>query len=393
MDKNDMTSVRNMLDTRFTYTAIKLAEGDQEGTTWLHLFTEGTYLEGTFLEFTLNEQTFQDMIEIHGENAERPRRASIMLDYNHKGLSGGRQDGAAAGWLLDGADSLEMRQSNQGLELWGCYKLNRAARESLNEDEWRYMSPEFTERREINGQVIRASLLATALTNRPLTDLEAVQLSQERLRMLSGVQEEDVHTATNIEEDTMAELTAEALQEAIATAMEPVTKRLNALENPDSIKVYSQAEGDALKTRAEEAEKKLNKMVEETITTKLSGHVDRGAITAAQMEASKKLIMASDDYTVALNEQNDLFAAIPDNKEKSTTTETTDTGNGTITNVQGADEEVIQLSVKQFVDKQVKEGSSLVEARRMAYQEFKFEDCEKEFSEAVDEDEGVQVVV
>lgn len=146
---------------------LKLAEGEW---TWLHTMPIGTYSHPKWgkIEFT------QERLSRFADNVKnKVRGVDPDIDYDHKAdLSKGNK---AAGWVKDA------RADVSGL--WIAVEWTPDGWKSVQNKEYRYLSPEFTDTwtHERTGVEYKDVLFGAALTNRPfLKDLLPITMSEVR---------------------------------------------------------------------------------------------------------------------------------------------------------------------------------------------------------------------
>ena len=351
---------------------IRLAEMNEEtGETWTHMFTVGTILPGTFLEQTLTEQDFGDMVALNREDMQDPRKPAVVGDYNHGSVAMG-QDARAAGWLVDSENALQMRDGDEGRELWARVKYTKRARKEIKDEEWRYISPEFVPRMEIEGQQIKPKLVAFALTNRPATNLDQIDTTK-----MSQMSQSTVAKATQLQE---VKMTAEELTAAINAAIQPISDRIGKLENPPQ-ETVALSEKEKADTRATGAEKALREHKENQITVAFSEHVKREAISPAQLDVVKSGIMLSEKFNESLVAQLAVYAALPGKDGTVPDLTNAGTGNGS----GDLPPKTQKLSLADFVSLRLSEGqkagmsegAARIAAKRQALATYSWDEWEK----------------
>lgn len=159
------------------------AVGDAPRTSWIQLFKTGKFWDPRYGTFSI---TPKDLAQIY-ENfktvtPEPPYR--LPIDYNH-GTShpNTAEEGKAAGWITD----LSVR--GNGEQLWGLVEWTEPAAEMIAAKEYQFVSPTFAyDYTHSNGEDIGTTLLAAAITNRPVLEgMEPLTLSQHgTLRLADG---------------------------------------------------------------------------------------------------------------------------------------------------------------------------------------------------------------
>jgi len=153
---------------------VRMDEGaDGFHRSWIMLFPEGTFQHPQYgkLNFTRAK-----LSEIKANFDNRVRHIDIALDVDHKG---GGEDSRATGWI----EALELRDPigmSDGAGLWGCIKWTPYGQRLLQDQEYRYFSPEFGPWTDPEtGAEYDNVLIGGGLTNRPfLKVMPAVKLSE-----------------------------------------------------------------------------------------------------------------------------------------------------------------------------------------------------------------------
>ena len=293
---------------------------------WIQAFRANTYLKGTFLEFTVTATDFDDMIAEHAEQVAAGEHR-IPLDYDH--ASGRRgKDGEAAGWVLASKGALEKRNDNT--ELWAQVEFTDEALEAIEAKKWRYISPEFTLRREEPEQAVqKASLRAIALTNRPLmADMNSIQANQSFVTVpvdQPKQQTDNPSSSTPSKEDTMDDKQiADAISAAVKAEMGGVTDIITA-SIAESVKETVTA---SVTEKVNEALSQNNAHLAQDalVTATLQKHVDRGAITANEFATEKALVMGANDSDKMLKDRDTFLGKLPDGDNPNSTVQGTGTG-------------------------------------------------------------------
>ena len=319
------------------------ANADQAGNTrWIHLFNRATYYPGTLNELKLTDRDFADQIAHFRASVSDPNGYRIPVDFNHASMGNGAE-GEAAGWVEDDEGALETR--NNGRELWARVKFNDETAEAIRAGKWRFVSPEWVP----SGQGQSGRLLAIALTNRPaFEDLTPIAASRGYLNPFN---EEVVMTAAEI---------AQAVGEAVKTAMNPFVERIDKLESD-----------------------RLTASKDEEMNKAFNPHIERGAVTLAEVNLAKTAVLGADDFNDALKAQSAIFSKIKsEGKEdggagvdRTGTTVVSGDGNGVafipkgVPDGEGYDT-ALAANISQYVDAEVKDGKSRLDALKGARGKF-----------------------
>lgn len=140
-------------------------EGDQPKTSWIQLFTTGDWWDERYGDFSLTRADLAQMLaNFRDVTPKAPTK--LPVDYNH-GTSKPTtaEAGKAAGWIR----ALDLRAA--GDELWGEVEWTGPAADMIAAKEYQFVSPTFAyDYKHSNGQAIGTTLLAAAITNRPVLE-------------------------------------------------------------------------------------------------------------------------------------------------------------------------------------------------------------------------------
>jgi phage I-like protein len=184
-------------------------------TRWHKMAIEGKWSGHWMGPFSLTPPMFEQMVQAFGA-----QKIETVVDYEHASVFGG--EAPAAGWIED----LQVRQGEQGAELWGRVNWTAPAAEQIRLRQYRYLSPTvvFNTRDRKTSEMTGASLHSVALTNKPfLTELPEVRLNAALL----GLPLDEEHDAMN--EEQLRALAAALGLSAEATP-EQVTEKAQALK-------------------------------------------------------------------------------------------------------------------------------------------------------------------
>jgi phage I-like protein len=155
---------------------VQLAEGDL---TWLHTMNFGTYQHPKWGSIEFNAERLQRFAQ---NVKNKVRGIDLDIDYDHK------EDPAkgkmAAGWIKDA----EVR----GNGLWIAVEWTPEGWKSVQDKEYRYLSPEYQDEWKHNGtgETHRDVLFGAALTNRPfLKDLLPITMAEIRTDLEVSLEE------------------------------------------------------------------------------------------------------------------------------------------------------------------------------------------------------------
>lgn len=120
------------------------------------------------------------------------RRSEIPIDYDHSFARGG--ESRAAGWIAD------LQLDDDGRRLSACACWTAGAKRALADDEYRYISAEFSRSgTDETGKERGFTILAAALTNRPFlrslggvaftVPAEPVETGSEAETILAGIEQ------------------------------------------------------------------------------------------------------------------------------------------------------------------------------------------------------------
>ena len=139
--------------------SVMLADDEVPSLSRVQILRSGSFNHRRFGQFTIDRAVMENIVA----NFEPDR---VPLDYNHGSLSENPDQSKAAGWVK----SLEIADGNNGsCSLFANVMFTPAARDYVENDEFRYISPEFTFHfsHPESGEDKGAKLVAVALTNRP----------------------------------------------------------------------------------------------------------------------------------------------------------------------------------------------------------------------------------
>jgi phage I-like protein len=181
-------------------------DGDQRSSA-VQLFKVGKYWDERYGNFKIDETDLSQMVANFGTPAIVP------VDFNH-GTSRptSPEAGKAAGRIV----SLELRA--EGRELWGQVEWTEYAASKIEAKEYLAMSPTFRYNyKHSDGRALGTTLLAAALTNRPVLDgmaeIAASQLFLEGLGALELADGDDAPTSAIFSYDEQRRRVQAALSE------------------------------------------------------------------------------------------------------------------------------------------------------------------------------------
>jgi hypothetical protein len=217
--------------------SLQLADDVQQ--TWMQGFPLGEWMHPVYGKIKMTQERVARFVKNFNDNV---RQTELDVDYDHKDYGG-----KAAGWIR----ALQDRQE-QGL--WMQVEWTPSAYQSLQDREYRYFSPEFTDtwKRPSDGQVFKDVLFGGAITNRPflkgimpinLSDFpgynqqgdEHVEELLQRLAELLGL---------TVQKDATPEQLSEAITGSVKTLQEKA-------KTPPPPPAPPQSEDDRLKKLAE----------------------------------------------------------------------------------------------------------------------------------------------
>ena len=146
---------------------------------WVQMAREGEFRGHSQGPFAFTREVFAQI----ARNFDRQRNP-VPVTYEHPAYSGDGQPVPAAGWVL----SIEVRDGDDGAELWGEVEWTERAASMLRAGEYRYCSVvvafESTDRE--TGEDIGAELVELGLTNVPFLDgMEPIRLRRSLGAMVS----------------------------------------------------------------------------------------------------------------------------------------------------------------------------------------------------------------
>jgi phage I-like protein len=177
-----------------TFHSLALAEAAEELSQPFTVLTTGDFVHSKFGRFTVSESDLDKMVA--NFDALAAREHELPLDYDH--AYGEGRDAPAAGWFK--------KVWRDGSRLLAQVKWTERARKAIAEGEYRYVSPEFSQKaRDEHGKELGAALLSAGLTNRPhIKGMRPVALSDETRAALAE-QTDEMRSAL----DDLAALAAE----------------------------------------------------------------------------------------------------------------------------------------------------------------------------------------
>lgn len=237
------------------------------------------------------EITSEDITAYAAHIRSNPDR--IPVDYDHSYAEGGGT--RAAGWV----DAASVEARADGTELWAQVDWTPSAADAIRAGEFRYFSPEIAFKSNKDGVLRKAAeFLAGALTNRPFfKDMAPVRLSEAHpIEPTEGVpMSKVIATSLGLAEDADEKTIAAAIKtrdDAVTAAEKKATEAAEKLTE-------TQAELDALRATASDADKELTGL-KTTVATLLKGrHDDRvkamldKGITDTKMDPAERDSLAS----------------------------------------------------------------------------------------------------
>lgn len=168
---------------RFSLSHQRLKDEAGKASSKIQLFKFGVFEHWSGDTFEVNEEFMDQMIANFKKCQESSKDPDVIaIDYNHGSLSYGPEEAAASGWIMD------LIKEEDGL--YAQVKWTNRARKYIEEEEYKYISPEFTvnPRDEYGEKIEGAFLYAAALTNRPfLKGMDSVKIAafEKKLNDLS----------------------------------------------------------------------------------------------------------------------------------------------------------------------------------------------------------------
>ena len=268
-----------------------------------------------YIDVEFDNEFFDQLIANHKKLRATGRQ--VVLDYEHGSHQWGvpPESSRAAGWVED-EDSAIWREDG---DLWAKVFFTEAAREFIENDEYRFISIEIDlETETAEGTWIGPSIPAIALTNRPkLTGMEPITLSElAKLRekinshhenggtemdKKTAAREEKIRAALNLSDGS--EITAKhrtefsRLEKLFAsTATAPSAEINEKIANLE-------AEVATLTEIASEGEKAKNELKKKDFEAMLASHISRGAISKAKAEVLASSILQRVDGGANIDEE------------------------------------------------------------------------------------------
>lgn len=131
-------------------------------TGWMNVAIEGEWLGHPAGPFSMDAEKMQQCVA-RFEQQQNP----MVVDYEHNSVRPGG-DGRAAGWIHE----LEVREGENGAELWAKVEWTNAAAEMIKAGEYRYCSPviDFESKDRESNETVPVELFNVAITNNPFLD-------------------------------------------------------------------------------------------------------------------------------------------------------------------------------------------------------------------------------
>jgi len=236
------------------------AHGDEEVSEPFPVLYTGKFSHPESGEFTVTQRDLDKAVEnfkaLTGQGHELP------IDYEHS-FAEGKPEAPAAGWFKD--------LYREGKKLMARVSWTDRARKAITEDEYRYFSPEFTNKaKDEHGKEIGFALLSGGLTNRPhLKGLGPVALSEgARKRLIEEARElvGDEFIAGLVERAVSTKLAAEREAVAEKKNTDPASEKTPE-KTEDKVIRLSEAEHKRLKDSADQVKSLTDKV--ETLTSSL----------------------------------------------------------------------------------------------------------------------------
>jgi len=217
---------------------------------WIQVFKSGKFKHDLYGDFEINKELMSSMVENFHKYIDR----DVMVDYNHASFSDDPDSAKAAGWVRE----LETRRNDS--QVWALIDWTNKAVEYINEGEYRFISPEWTENAKCNktGKDLGPMLLAVGLVNRPfLAGMKPVQLSEIPLN--GGETEmpipKEVFEVLGIPEDSEEKQLLEAIKDRQSLLSDEIRKLVEPAEGESLVEAVTRKVGEL-----EEAAKKLDAM-------------------------------------------------------------------------------------------------------------------------------------
>ena len=304
-----------------------LRDGGEKPCSDIQIIRTGDFEHPFYGDFSITEKDFDDIIRNFDEGSR-----DVPIDYNHQSLGWDPEAAKAAGWVT------KVFKKDGGL--WATVEWNDDAVEYIENDEYRYISPEFEQnaRHKETGEKLGTCLYAAALTNRPFLEGMApvalaegldipefyrpakpkpetrrLAMHEQRIREILGlsegteITEEHRNQAFQKLDEQVTGLTGAASEVAEAAGVEDIASVTAALkETPGEGQVVQLGERVILtaeqhKGLAEKAEKadELERDADGTIRLSEAEAKTLRADAAAGRDASKKLFEKEVDDAIA----------------------------------------------------------------------------------------------
>jgi len=148
-----------------------------EQTTKIPVLKVGSWVYGG-KKLAITKDIIQKMYDNYKAGIRPKPPTKLVIDYNHASQSASPENAKAAGWI----EGLELEENT----LYMKPKWTAAAKKMIADEEYKYISPEFTLNytNKETGEDVGAALLSVAITNRPfLEGFEGLSLTEEVIDM------------------------------------------------------------------------------------------------------------------------------------------------------------------------------------------------------------------
>jgi Mu-like prophage I protein len=132
---------------------------------WAQVAKTGEFVSSRYGKFSITRDDLSEMLH-NFKHVTPAAPTELPVDYDHLSMDPDKPgDGIAAGWFKD----LQLREN--GDELWASVEWTPAAAKSIENKEYRFVSPSFVkDHTHKDGKKIGTTLLAAAITNHPFLE-------------------------------------------------------------------------------------------------------------------------------------------------------------------------------------------------------------------------------
>ena len=175
----------------FDALVVDLSAGTDKKDSWVQLFKTGKFWDSRYGTFSITRQDLaqiRDNFELGLKSSGESAPVNLPMDYNH-GTSKPEtpEKGMAAGWIR----AVELRKD--GAELWAQVEWTPRAAELIAAKEYQFVSPTFAyDYTHSNGKDLGTTLLAAAITNRPVLEgMSPLTLGKYAVKLSDGDGDDD----------------------------------------------------------------------------------------------------------------------------------------------------------------------------------------------------------